>query len=80
LVSSKPNLTWTASTDNVAVTGYIIYRSTSSGSQGSEVGRTASATFRDATATKRTWYYSVRAYDAAGNQSSRSDSRGVSVP
>lgn len=80
LVSSKPNLTWTASTDNVAVTGYIIYRSTSNGSQGTEIARTTSTTFRDATATRRTWYYSVRGYDAAGNLSSRSDSRGVAVP
>jgi YVTN family beta-propeller protein len=80
LVSRKPNLTWAGSTDNVGVVGYIIYRSTSSSSQGTEVGRSTTTTFRDATATRRTWYYSVRAYDAAGNTSSRSSSRGVSVP
>jgi YVTN family beta-propeller protein len=80
LVSGKPRLTWTTSTDNVAVTGYIIYRSTSSGSQGTEVGRSATATFTDTSATRRTWYYSVRAYDAANNVSSRSSSRAVSVP
>ena len=80
LVSGKPSLTWSASTDNVAVTGYIIYRSTSNSTQGTEVGRSTTTTFRDATATKRTWYYSVRAYDLAGNTSARSSSRGVSVP
>jgi YVTN family beta-propeller protein len=80
LVSNKPRLTWSGSTDNVAVTGYIIYRSTSSGTQGSEVGRSTSPSFTDTSATRRTWYYSVRAYDAANNVSSRSDSRSVRVP
>ncbi len=80
LVSGKPSLTWSASTDNVAVTGYIIYRSTSNSTQGTEVGRSTTTTFRDATATTRTWYYSVRAYDLAGNTSGESPSRGVSVP
>jgi hypothetical protein len=79
LVSGDPRLTWSASTDNVAVTGYIIYRSTSSGSQGSEVGRSTTTTFSDTTATRRTWYYSIRAYDAANNLSSRSESRSVRV-
>jgi len=80
LVSGKPRLTWSASTDNVAVTGYIIYRSTSSGSQGSEVGRSATTTFTDTSATRRTWYYSIRAYDAANNVSNRSSNRSVFVP
>jgi hypothetical protein len=81
IVSGKPNLTWSASSDNVAVTGYIVYRSTSSGSQGSEIGRTATTTFRDTSAVSgRTYYYSLRAYDAAGNQSSRSQNRSIRVP
>ncbi len=80
LVSGKPRLTWSGSTDNVAVTGYIIYRSTSSGSQGSEVGRSATTSFTDTNATRRTWYYSLKAYDAANNVSSRSASRSVRVP
>jgi large repetitive protein len=81
IVSGKPNLTWSASSDNVAVTGYIVYRSTTSGSQGSEVGRIASTTFRDTSALSgRTYYYSLRAYDAAGNQSARSQNRSIRVP
>jgi hypothetical protein len=80
LVNNKPRLTWSASSDNVAVTGYIVYRSTSSWSQGSEVGRVTTTTFTDTSATRRTWYYSVRAYDAANNVSSRSESRSVRVP
>jgi len=79
LVSNRPNLTWAASTDNVAVTGYIVYRSTSSGSQGSEIARVATTTYRDTSATARTWYYSLKAYDAAGNTSARSGSTSVRV-
>jgi hypothetical protein len=37
--SGNPTLTWGASTDNVGVTGYVIYRSTD-GTQGAEVART----------------------------------------
>ena len=72
LSSGDPKLTWTASTDNVGVTGYIIYRSTNGGN-GSEVARTASTTWTDTSARARTRYtYNVRAYDAAGNTSGRS--------
>ena len=71
--NGKPNLTWTASTDNVGVTGYIIYRATSALSGGSEVGRSTTTSFRDANAQRRkTYYYSIVAYDAAGNLSARS--------
>ena len=73
LSNGKPRLTWTASTDNVGVAGYIVYRSTSGGN-GSEIARdqradsglTASAVARE------TYSYNVRAYDAAGNLSARS--------
>jgi YVTN family beta-propeller protein len=72
LSSGKPQLNWTASTDNVGVAGYIVYRSTTGGT-GSEIGRTTSRSFRDATAVARKKYtYNVRAYDAAGNLSARS--------
>ena len=81
LVSGKPRLAWSASTDNVGVTGYIIYRSTSKNMSGeTEVGRSTTTTFTDTSATRRTWYYAVRAYDAAGNVSSRSNSQRVAVP
>ena len=74
LASGDPRLTWTASTDNVGVVGYIIYRSTNGGN-GSEVARTGAAvrTWTDTTGRAgRRYYYNVRAYDAAGNLSSRS--------
>ncbi len=57
-------VSWTASTDNVGVTGYEIYR------DGVLVGTTASATtsFVDSGRTAGvTHVYTVRAFDAAGN-------------
>jgi YVTN family beta-propeller protein len=72
LSNGDPRLTWSASTDNVAVAGYIVYRSTYSGS-GSEIARTTSRTWTDTSASaRRRYYYNVRAYDAAGNLSNRS--------
>ena len=56
----------------MGVAGYIVYRSTSGGT-GSEIARTSSLTWTDTSAVaRRTYTYNVRAYDAAGNLSSRS--------
>jgi YVTN family beta-propeller protein len=72
LLANKPLLTWSQSTDNLAVVGYIIYRSTT-GSTGSEIARTPSLTYLDSAAVLNKLYtYNVRAYDAAGNLSARS--------
>ena len=73
LSGGKPRLTWSASSDNVGVVGYIVYRSTSGGT-GSEVARTTTALTWTNTAAvaNRTYTYNVRAYDAAGNLSARS--------
>ncbi|TAM69511.1 MAG: hypothetical protein EPN48_09145 [Microbacteriaceae bacterium] len=69
--SSATTLTWTAATDDVAVTGYQIYRSDSSAPIGTVTGSTL--TFTDSTLTADTTYtYSVVALDAAGNVSPRS--------
>jgi len=71
--SGKPYVTWTASTDNVAVTGYIVYRSSLASVPGTEVGRSTATSFRDVNAQKsKIYYYAVEAYDAAGNRSVRS--------
>jgi len=60
-------LTWTASTDNVAVTGYKIYRG------GTQVGTSSTASYTDSGLTPGTNYsYTVAAYDAAGNISAQS--------
>jgi hypothetical protein len=72
LSNGKPRLTWTSSTDNVGVAGYIVYRATGSGN-GTEVTRTSLLTWTDLSAVARkTYSYNVRAYDAAGNLSARS--------
>ena len=67
--SSELDLSWNASTDNVGVAGYKIFRG------GSQVGTTTSATtYADTGLTSSTTYtYFVKAYDAAGNISSASN-------
>ncbi|HEX7138807.1 MAG TPA: right-handed parallel beta-helix repeat-containing protein [Vicinamibacterales bacterium] len=65
--SSMMNLAWTASTDNVGVTGYQVFRN------GSLVATTAALTYSDNGLAASTQYsYTVRAYDAAGNISTAS--------
>ncbi|MGB7624468.1 MAG: fibronectin type III domain-containing protein, partial [Terriglobia bacterium] len=65
--STQINLSWTASTDNVAVTGYKIYRN------GTQVGTSAVASYQDTGLTGSTTYnYTVSAYDAANNNSAQS--------
>jgi hypothetical protein len=65
--SSQINLSWTASTDNVGVTGYKVYRG------GTQVGTSVAASYSDTGLTASTTYsYTVSAYDAAGNNSAQS--------
>ncbi|MBP8695902.1 MAG: SBBP repeat-containing protein [Syntrophobacterales bacterium] len=72
--ASQINLTWTASTDNVGVTGYRVYRN------GSQVGTTASTSFSDTGLAEATSYsYTVAAYDAAGNASAQCGAAAVST-
>jgi cellulose 1,4-beta-cellobiosidase len=62
--SSSVSLTWTASTDNVGVTGYDIYRGSTL------AGTSATTSFTDTGLTASTQYtYTVKAFDAAGNLS-----------
>ena len=66
----KISLSWTASTDNVAVSGYQIWRSTSASGPFTQIATTTSTTFANGSITSgTTLYYFVRAYDAAGNVS-----------
>jgi chitodextrinase len=67
--SSSVSLTWSASTDNVGVTGYDIYRG------GALVGSSSTNAFTDTGLSPATNYsYTVRAKDAAGNVSGNSAS------
>jgi chitodextrinase/predicted phosphodiesterase len=62
------DLSWTASTDNVGVTGYDIYQGTAN------VGTSATTSFRVTGLTANTAYgFTVRAKDAAGNLSGNSN-------
>lgn len=75
-------LTWTASTDNVGVTGYTIHRSTTpefTPSAANQIGSSPTTTFTDAGLAAGTYYYQVRAADAAGNLSPSSNEISVTV-
>lgn len=65
--SSQINLTWTASTDNVGVTGYQVFRN------GVQVGSPTTNSYSDTGLSASTQYsYTVKALDATGNLSAAS--------
>ncbi len=69
------DLSWTASTDNVGVIGYNIYRNDV------RVGTDAITTYSDAgVSTGDTFSYQVSAYDLAGNESYRSNAAMATTP
>ncbi|WP_441880959.1 discoidin domain-containing protein [Paenibacillus sp. 2TAB26] len=66
--SSQINLNWSASTDNVGVSGYQVFRG------GTLVGSPSGTTFTDTGLNASTSYsYTVKAIDAAGNLSASSN-------
>ncbi|WP_370450108.1 CBM20 domain-containing protein [Corallococcus interemptor] len=67
-------LTWTASTDNVGVTGYQVFRN------GTQVGTPTSTSYTDSGLSSNTAYsYTVKARDAAGNTSAASSALSVTT-
>jgi len=80
--ASQINLVWTASTDNVGVTGYRVERCQGAGcSNFAQVATPAATTFSDTGLTASTSYaYRVRATDAAGNLSAYSNTASASTP
>jgi chitodextrinase len=71
------DVAWTASTDNVAVTGYSIYR------DGTAIGTVSGSTitYADHTAAgSSTYSYTVDAFDAAGNHSAQSLGASITTP
>ncbi|TXS43943.1 glycoside hydrolase family 6 protein [Streptomyces sp. OR43] len=65
--SSSVSLSWTASTDNTAVTGYDVFR------DGVKVGSSTTTSYTDSGLSASTAYsYTVKAKDAAGNVSAAS--------
>ena len=74
---NQVDLAWSASTDNVGVTGYQVIR------DGAVIATTAGnqRSFTDWTVTyNNTYTYNVRAYDASGNYSVNSNSVSVTTP
>jgi beta-lactamase superfamily II metal-dependent hydrolase len=70
----KITLTWTASTDNVGVTGYQIWRATSAAGPFTQLATTTSTTYTNSNVTSgSTFYYNAKATDAAGNISGASN-------
>src|SRR6266581_3358176 len=73
--STAANLSWSASTDNVGVTGYIVRRN------GVQVATPATTSFADTGLSAATTYsYTVAARDAAGNISLNSASVSITTP
>ena len=75
--TTEIDLTWSASSDNVAVTGYVIYRNRE---RLTKVAGT-STSYRDTAVTPSTGYsYTVQAVDAAGNVSGQSNVATAKTP
>ena len=74
--ANSVNVTWTASTDNVGVQGYTLYRN------GTQLASNITGTsFVDNTVAASTTYsYTVKALDAANNASAQSAAAGVTTP
>ena len=69
------SLSWTASTDNVGVTGYNILRN------GVQIGTSTTTSYTDNSVASNTAYtYTVIAYDAAGIVSTPSNSAPATTP
>jgi len=73
--ATEVDLSWTASTDNVGVAGYRIYRN------GALVGSSATNSYADKSAQPSTSYsYYTIAFDAAGNSSAASNTATAKTP
>ena len=62
--TGSATLNWALATDNVAVTAYNVYRSTTSGftpSAANKIGQTSGTTYTDANVPAGTYYYLVAA-------------------
>lgn len=79
--ASPPVSSWTASTDNLAVAGYEIWRRPTAGGPSIQLGTSVTINYTDMTAVQGTQYANkVRAYDAAGNLSSFTSEFTYTVP
>ena len=75
VTATTATFSWTASTDNIGVTGYNVYRN------GSLIGSTAQTSYTDTGLSPTTSYaYTVAAFDAANNLSLPSSALNVTTP
>jgi mannan endo-1,4-beta-mannosidase len=81
VTSSSATLSWSASTDNVGVSGYEILRATgASGGTFASVGNSATTSFTaSGLSPSSTYRFTVRARDAAGNVSASSSAATVTT-
>ena len=82
VVGSTVNLSWTASTDNVAVSRYNLHRSTSAGftpSAGNRIAQPTGPSYADTGLATGSYFYKVTAEDAAGNISAASNEASATV-
>lgn len=72
--SSSISFNWTASQDNVGVTGYRIFRSSSQAGNFAEIGTSTTSSYTNSggLSPSTIYWYKVSAYDAAGNESEQS--------
>ena len=75
--TSQVNLSWNASTDNVGVTGYTVYRN---GTTLATVNGSTLTYADTAVAGNTTYTYAVDAFDAAGNRSAQSIAAVITTP
>ena len=81
VTASAVDLSWNVSSDNVAVTGYTIYRSGDGGVTYNPIGTSTTTSYKDTTvAPSATYGYSVDAFDGAGNHSLQSAPIVVTIP
>jgi chitodextrinase len=80
VTSTSAGLSWTASTDNVGVTGYDVFRSQGTGAF-SRIGSVSGTSFAVTGLAASTPYsFYVTAHDAAGNTSGQSNTVSVTTP
>ena len=69
------NLNWSASTDNVSVAGYRVFRN------GAQIATVSTLSYTDTTAVANTTYsYYVNAFDSTGNTSASSNTTMITAP
>jgi chitodextrinase len=75
--ATRVDLTWTASIDNIGVTGYTVYRN---GSSIATVGGTTLVYSDTSVSAGATYSYTVDAFDQAGNHSPQTGQGTVTIP